>query len=64
MSDDRQLVRRGDLVLRPDDRRVLALPFLPGQELPQHGISRAEAVIERLSGMSDEDVTRRLAATL
>ena len=64
MSDDRQLVRRGDLVLRPDDRRVLALPFLPGQELPQHGISRAEAVIERLSGMSDEDVSRTLAATL
>ena len=64
MNDDLPLVRRGDVVLRPDDRRVLARPFLPGQELPQHGISRAEAVIERLSGMSDEDVSRTLAATL
>ena len=44
MSDDSPLVRRADVVLRADPRRVIAKLFLPGQELVATGISRAEAL--------------------
>jgi predicted GH43/DUF377 family glycosyl hydrolase len=57
------LVRRGAGELRADTSRVIARSFLPGQEMPTHGISRAESVMERLLAMSEQDVSRILTAT-
>jgi predicted GH43/DUF377 family glycosyl hydrolase len=58
------LVRRGSLHLRADPSRVLARPFLPGQEMLTEGISRADAVVRRVVALSEDEVTRALAATL
>ena len=59
---DPDLVRRSSIVLRPDARRVIARPFLPGHELPSEGISRADAVVDRLVTMPESDVEKTLAA--
>ena len=52
------------MLLLPDARRVIVRPFLPGHELPSQGISRADAVVERLVAMPESDVEKTLAATL
>ncbi|WP_328406027.1 glycoside hydrolase family 130 protein [Nocardia sp. NBC_00403] len=59
-----QLARRGDRALYPDQRRVLARLFLPGQEILGQGISRADAIIARVLGLSDADVSATLADTM
>jgi predicted GH43/DUF377 family glycosyl hydrolase len=41
-------VRRTEHVLRPDARRVLAKPFLPGEEVLLPGPSRARQLLERI----------------
>lgn len=64
MSCQADLVRRSPVVLRPDARRVIARPFLPGHELPSQGISRADSVVRRLVALPEVDVERTLAATL
>lgn len=64
MNGHSDLVRRSPIVLRSDSRRVIARPFLPGHELPSEGISRAEAVVQRLVSMPEADVEKTLAATL
>jgi predicted GH43/DUF377 family glycosyl hydrolase len=64
VSGGRDLVRRGSIVLRPDPRRVIARPFLPGHELPTEGISRADSVVDRLVTMPEADVEKTLASTL
>jgi predicted GH43/DUF377 family glycosyl hydrolase len=64
MSDDPPWVRRGSAVLRADPRRVVAKLFLPGQEILARGISRVDAVIQRVLAMSDEEVAATLAATV
>ncbi|MCE5290798.1 MAG: glycoside hydrolase family 130 protein [Nocardiaceae bacterium] len=56
------LVRRSDVVLLPNPRRVLARLFLPGQELHFQGVSRADAIIGRVLAMSDADVLTTLTA--
>ena len=61
---DTDLVRRSSILLRPDARRVIARPFLPGHELPSQGISRADSVVERLVTMPESEVENTLAATL
>ncbi len=58
------LVRRLDLVLRPDPARVITRIFLPGQEILSNGMSRADAVLQRILAMSEESVDEVLAATL
>ncbi len=59
------LVRRGGLTLLPDPSRVLAMLYLPGQEIPDDGVSsRADAVIERVLGMTDEEVSITLSETI
>jgi predicted GH43/DUF377 family glycosyl hydrolase len=58
------LVRRTDVVLRPDPSRVIAKTFLPGQELLTLGQSRATDVLDRILDMAEDDVCRVLAATL
>ena len=60
----RELLRRGELVLTADPRRVIAKLFLPGQETLASGISRADAVINRVLAMPDEVVAATLAETL
>ncbi|MDQ2758233.1 MAG: glycoside hydrolase family 130 protein [Actinomycetota bacterium] len=59
-----QLVRRGVLRLTPDPTRVLALPFLPGQEMAAGGISRAEAVLRRVVALPPVVVAQTLERTL
>ena len=61
MTDDLDLVRRGTQVLRPDPRRVVTKLFLPGQELLADGHSRAQAVIQRVLDMTDDQVSTTLA---
>jgi len=63
VGDDPKLIRRAGLVLRADPRRVITKLFLPGQEMLTHGISRADAVINRVLAMTDEQVSLTLAAT-
>jgi predicted GH43/DUF377 family glycosyl hydrolase len=63
-GDDPDFVRRLSLVLRPDPARVITKLFLPGQEILARGISRADAVIQRVLAMSEEQVCLTLAATL
>ena len=64
MSREPDLVRRSSMLLLPDACRVIVRPFLPGHELPSQGISRADAVVERLVAMPESDVEKTLAATL
>ncbi|MDQ1579482.1 MAG: hypothetical protein QOD05_257 [Microbacteriaceae bacterium] len=64
VGDDQTLVRRGTSVLRPDPRRVISKLYLPGQEILDSGVSRADAVIRRILAMTDEDVSLTLAATV
>ncbi len=59
---DRTWVRRTDHVLRPDPERVVARLFLPGQETPDSGPSRSQAVIERSRALDDTQVDDRLRA--
>jgi predicted GH43/DUF377 family glycosyl hydrolase len=57
-------VRRLSPQLGPDPRRVLARLFVPGQEMLIDGESRAGGVIDRILGLSDEEVATTLEATL
>ncbi|MDQ1583834.1 MAG: hypothetical protein QOF36_1888 [Microbacteriaceae bacterium] len=63
-GEDHALVRRGTSILRADPRRVISKIYLPGQEILESGVSRADAVIRRILAMSDEDVSITLAATM
>lgn len=51
-------------MLRADPSRVITKLFLPGHEMYTHGIPRADAVIQRVLAMSDEDVSATLASTV
>jgi predicted GH43/DUF377 family glycosyl hydrolase len=64
VSDDEALVRRQSQILRPDPRRVITKLFLPGQEMLARGISRADAVVQRVLAMTDDQVTQTLALTI
>jgi predicted GH43/DUF377 family glycosyl hydrolase len=64
MTEDPAFVRRATDVLRPDPSRVISRLFLPGQELLARGISRADAVIQRVLAMTDEEVADWLTATV
>ncbi|HTW10532.1 MAG TPA: glycoside hydrolase family 130 protein [Acidimicrobiales bacterium] len=54
------LVSRGTLRIFPDHRRVIAVLFVPGEEMPR-GDSRAVSVTERILAMDAGDVTTTLA---
>lgn len=58
------LARKDPLVLRPDARRVIARLYLPGQEIMDNELSRADSVIERVLGMTDEEVLTVLNETI
>jgi predicted GH43/DUF377 family glycosyl hydrolase len=57
-----RLTRTGHL-LAPDASRTLCRLFVPGQETLIRGESRAMAVIDRILGLSEEEVERTLART-
>ena len=50
--------------LLPDARRVLAKPYLPGEELLLPGVSRAGLLMERILAIPEADVSALLAAVL
>lgn len=54
-------VTRTGHVLRPDPTRVVTTMFLPGQEIMTSGTSRAGAVLDRVLGLSDDQVEAALA---
>lgn len=58
------MVRRDALVLHPDARRVITRLYRPGQEIMDNELSRADSVIERVVGMTDEEVTTTLNETI
>ena len=58
------LVRRTDVLLRADPRRVVAQLFLPGQEVAAPGRSRAAAVVDRCLAMNDDEAGSALASLL
>ena len=64
MSVETTILRRLDVELKGEAHRVITLLYLPGQEIMDTEISRADAVIERLMGMTDEEVSVTLAETL
>jgi len=64
MADQSQWIRRTKQVLHPDASRVITRLYLPGQEIIDDGISRADAVIQRVLGMTDEEVATILGETI
>ena len=58
------MARRDPLVLHPDARRVIARLYLPGQEIMDNELSRADSVVERVLGMTDEEVSTILNETI
>ncbi len=64
MTASGMLVRHAPLELRPDPTRVIARPFLPGQEVLSRGMSRAESVIARVLALTEDQVTAELSAIL
>src|ERR1019366_3712733 len=58
------LVRKAEQILKSDTSRVITRLYLPGQEIVDDGISRADSVIERIMEMTDEEVTTTLAETI
>ena len=60
--DPLMVTRRDSVRLVPDARRVIAKPFLPGEEIYPDGSSRLQVVLERIMAMSEEAVTETLNA--
>lgn len=58
------LLTRTDQRLTPDVSRTLSRLFVPGQETLIRGESRAMAVIDRVLGMTDDEVDRTLVTTM
>jgi predicted GH43/DUF377 family glycosyl hydrolase len=55
-------VTRTPVRLRPDARRVVTKPFMPGAHIPSNGHARARQVIDRILGLSEREVTSTLTA--
>jgi len=56
-------VKRAQIRLHPDARRVVIRPFLPGANIPSNGNARARRVIDRILALSETDVASTLRAT-
>lgn len=54
---------RTTAVFAPNSRRVIAKPFLPGEQAFPDGQSRVELVVERILAMSKDETASTLAAT-
>ncbi len=56
--------RRTDHVLRADARRVIAKPYLPGEELTPGGDQRSSLLMERILGIPEADVAALTATVM
>lgn len=56
-------ITRTSVRLRPDPRRVITKPFLPGIELSPDGSTRLERVLSRILAMPDDVAAATLSAT-
>lgn len=61
MSGVGPAVTRSTHTLLPNPRRVLARPFLPGEEIVLGGHSRAGLLMDRVLGLEESDVASALA---
>ncbi|HYN34234.1 MAG TPA: glycoside hydrolase family 130 protein [Ilumatobacteraceae bacterium] len=57
-----RMTRCDSVRLAPDARRVIAKPFLPGEEVYPDGSSRLRLVLDRIMGMSEQVVIETLVA--
>ena len=57
-------VTRTQVRLRPDARRVVIRPFMPGAHIPSNGHARARQVIDRILGLSEAEVASTLRSTM
>jgi predicted GH43/DUF377 family glycosyl hydrolase len=57
-----RMTRCDSVRLVPDGRRVIAKPFLPGEEVYPDGSSRLRLVLDRIMAMSEQVVTETLVA--
>ncbi len=55
--------RHDDLRLLPDPLRVIAKPFLPGEDIFPEGTSRVDVVLRRILAMTEDDVVATLGST-
>ncbi len=60
----RKRVRRTQHGLRPVPTRTVTTPFLPGQEAMTPGTSRATSVLDRVLGLSEDQVQRTLKSMI
>ncbi|HVZ85835.1 MAG TPA: glycoside hydrolase family 130 protein [Polyangia bacterium] len=58
------MLRRTDHRLRPDPRRVIAKPYLPGEEISGDAGSRADLLMERILAVPEAEVSTVLQDTL
>src|SRR6188472_3845713 len=58
------MIRRTPHVLRGDPRRVIAKPYLPGEEITPDTATRADLLMERILALSEPDVVDMLGRTL
>jgi len=58
------LLTRSELRLKPDPSRTLGRLFVPGQETLIQGESRATPVIDRILGLTEQDVEQTLTRTM
>lgn len=56
-------VTRTQVRIRPDARRVVIRPFLPGANIPSNGHARARQVIGRILALPEAEVASTLMAT-
>lgn len=59
-----QVARWDSVRFTPDPSRVIAKPFLPGEEHYPNGNSRLQMVLDRIAAMSDAEVTTTLRTTM
>jgi predicted GH43/DUF377 family glycosyl hydrolase len=58
------VTRHRNVRLLPDARRVIAKPFLPGEQIFPDGSSRIDVILRRILEMSDPQVTATLETTV
>jgi hypothetical protein len=64
MSGSDLAVTRTTHRLRPDSRRVLAKPFLPGEEIVPCGPSRATLLMDRILDLPEPEVISALESVM
>jgi len=58
------MIRRTAHILRADPRRVIAKPYLPGEEITPDTATRAGLLMDRILGLSEREVETTLERTL